>query len=361
MESAAPAAADPIPPPTTSSNSSLFLQETLLSSPVLHYENIKSTASNLASDLHNILQEHTGLDISTSEIANHYLDGLKYGLAGTTGTCLGNYCQYYQNNHDLLAICCANPLNPYNKLNRFLSFWSKTCLAFLLFSIFVYFRLQSLYEFMIVLCVTSPYGYFIDSMATCSIFYRSNYFVKCFHSLGFSILLLTSVLNVISLALGIAILILTKPNFSHFITQFLLSIVFDQLKPLYLGIFNWILHSWKGCLCLPQVSCCGSTPCPPRICPLLGFFPIKLLLNFYNLGKKNIPFHAYPLSPCCTHVMFSLMAGESTYHEDKEEFQAKYPNRIAIDKFKPDAQRESSMSHSVAQAVSSERVDQKQV
>lgn len=284
-----PSPSSPSPSPSSSSST---LHETLITQTKAQYaniQNITNKASEISIDMKNIaittIQQHTGLDITTSEIANHYLDGLKYGLAGTSGSCLGNYCQYYQNNHDLLAICCANPLNPYNKVNRFLSFWSKTCLAFLLFAVFVYFHIRSIYEFIIVLLITIPYGYFLDSMATCSHFYRSNYFVKCFHSIGFSILLLTSILNLISLAIGIAILIVTKPNFSHFITQFLLSIVFDQLKPLYLGIFNWILHSWKGCLCLPQISCCGSSPCPPRICPLLGLFPIRILLNMYNLGK----------------------------------------------------------------------------
>jgi nitrogen-specific signal transduction histidine kinase len=35
-----------------------------------------------------------GLDALLSEIANHYLDGLKYGMAGSDGTCWSNYVLY---------------------------------------------------------------------------------------------------------------------------------------------------------------------------------------------------------------------------------------------------------------------------
>lgn len=230
----------------------------------------------------------SGLEISESEIANHYLDGLKYGLAGSNGTCFSNYFRYYSNHHELLSICCADRRNPYNKVNHLLTFWSKSSLSFLLVTIFVYFHYKSIYEFLIILMIMSPYGYFIDSLATCAICYRYNYCIKCCGHIGFFFLILFSVINILAMILGIYILIQTKPNASHIITQFLLSILFDQLQPLYLGIFNWILHSWEGFLCLPQVSCCGSSPCPPRYYPLLGIFPIKLILESYSLGKEIV-------------------------------------------------------------------------
>jgi hypothetical protein len=251
---------------------------------------IQDTSITVANKTITKIQETTtsmisGLEISESEIANHYLDGSKYGIAGTNGTCCSNYFKYYLNQHELISICCADHRNPYNKVNHLLSFWSKTTLSFLLFAVFVYVHFKSIFEFLIVLMIMSPYGYFIDAMATCSVFYRYNYCVKCCSGVGLSILILTAFLNLISIVAGVYILVKTKPDATHFITQFLLSIVFDQIQPLYLGIFNWILHSWEGCLCLPQISCCGSYPCPPRFCPLLSIFPIKFILNMYSLGK----------------------------------------------------------------------------
>lgn len=228
-----------------------------------------------------------GLNEQDKEIANHYLDGSKYGLPGSNGTCFSNYLRYYANNHEILAICFADKRNPYNKWNRLLSFWSKSCLSFLLFAIFSKYKLQSILELIIVLVIMSPYGYFIDSMATCSYFYRQNCCVKVFHSLGFFILLLTALINIFTLVLAIIFLIYYKPKPAHIVTQFLLSILFDQLQPLYLGIFNWILFSWKGCLCLPQIQCCGCCgcpACPPRFLPILGLYPIQFLLGLYSLG-----------------------------------------------------------------------------
>ena len=179
-----------------------------------------------------------GLDQQEKEISNHYLDHMRYGLAGSDGSCLSNYIKYHQNNHELLGICYADPRNPYNKRNRFLSFFSKVSLSFLLFAIFSEINYPYYLEVIIVVAILSPYGYFIDAISTCSFFYRHNFLVKTFHSLGCFILFLIFILNIFNLILGIVLLFYYKPTSIAILGQFLLSILFDQLKPLYFDIFN---------------------------------------------------------------------------------------------------------------------------
>jgi hypothetical protein len=195
-----------------------------------------------------------------------------------------------------------------------------------------YDRLNSLLEVLIVVAIMSPYGLLIDSLATCSYFYRQNCCVNFITSAGFAVLVLISLLNILSLGTAIALLLMNQPNPTYFIAQFLLSILIDQLQPLVLGLFNWTLHSWEGCLCLPQISCYGSSPCPPRLYPLLGLCPIRFVLGWYNLG-------------------------EQTYHEDKVEFQKKYPDRIAIDRFKPQVMAQQVTTASAAASVTVTHVE----
>ncbi len=48
-----------------------------------------------------------------ADIANHYIGGLKYGMAGSDGSCTSNYIWYMTNNHDVLSIFFADQRNPF--------------------------------------------------------------------------------------------------------------------------------------------------------------------------------------------------------------------------------------------------------
>jgi hypothetical protein len=61
-------------------------------------EYVKDSATNLV----------RGLEISESEIANHYLDGQKYGLAGSDGSCWSNYFRYYQSTRAVVYLLCRS-------------------------------------------------------------------------------------------------------------------------------------------------------------------------------------------------------------------------------------------------------------
>jgi len=62
----------------------------------------------------------------------------------------------------------------------------------------------------------------------------------------------------------------------------------------------WLVHSWRGVLCCPQIHS-TDTVC----CPLLDTFPFNLALGFLGLG-------------------------DTTYDDDKEEFQRHFPGQVCI-------------------------------
>lgn len=69
------------------------------------------------------------LPISLSNSLN-----LVFGYPGTDGGIFSNYRQYVKNNHPLLSICLASPLNPFGRKERILVFLNS-----LFFAIFVTF------------------------------------------------------------------------------------------------------------------------------------------------------------------------------------------------------------------------------
>mmetsp|Transcript_21434 Transcript_21434/g.31053 ORF Transcript_21434/g.31053 Transcript_21434/m.31053 type:complete len:333 (+) Transcript_21434:80-1078(+) len=253
------------------------------------------------------------LDQLDSEIANHYLDGLKYGLAGSDGSFMSNYTRYYCNHHEILAIFCADKRNPYSKTRRFLSIWSKSALSFMLLAVFKTTNgLSNLAQVVIVVLVMSPFGLLIEGLSTCAPCHRANYCVLWGRRLGAFFLWIIALFTLVAVILGVFLLSTNRVDLWTFVLDFLVSILLDQLSPIYLGIFNWLLQSWGGMLCLPQFYCCGHY-LPSKFLPILTTFPVQFLLGLYHLG-------------------------ESTYAEDKELFEKQYPDRVAVDKMKDGSQ-----------------------
>ena len=233
----------------------------------------------------------SGLEKLEAEIADHYLSGSKYGLAGSNGSFSANYRRHLFNNHDILSICCADKRNPYNKINRLYALWNKVTLSFFLAALFLadatnteldkiesnqaaQDSLTSLFIFLII----APYGYIIDSLATCWLCHGYNFCVKWSHRCGCFTLLVMSFAGLLFLAAGIAILIAVPHSTTstrHFVWTFVESNLYDQVSPIIFGIWNWILVSWKGVFCLPTCycyccCCCCGMNCPPKAVSVLS-------------------------------------------------------------------------------------------
>lgn len=275
---------------------------------------IHGHASTLVRDL------VSGEEKLQNEISNHYLEGLKYGMAQSDGSISSNYWRYMTNRH-VLGLCCASRQNPINKRNNLCLMWNSLSLTFLLSSIF--YALPKTNSFIrggIIAVIMGPYSALMYSVAACQPFHRHNRCVRSAHQCGCAMLALFSALGALFVAAAVIIIVHSGEDIVIVATTFLISMLFEQLMPFYLGVFNWIFVSWKGFLCCPQCACaclglrCKST----RFMPLLGLWPIRLVLNAYYLG-------------------------ESTYEEDKEIFKQKYPGRIAID----DVSREAPVDNSL--------------
>lgn len=266
----------------------------------------------------------SGEDLVRNQISNHYLDGLKYGMEGSNGSCLSNYFRYMRNNHDILGICFASKSNPMSKRNKFFMVWNTLTLTFLLSTIFTEMDLtDNFLEALIVALIIVPYSFILFHVAACQICHRQNCCVKWAHRCGCATLLMFSLLSLFYLIGAIIILVHTKSDYRDLIITFGASLLLEQFMPFFLGIFNWIFVSWKGFLCLPQCgcSCLGMRCVSVRFFPLLGLFPIRIVLNAYYLG-------------------------ESTYAEDRDIFKEKYPGRIAIDDVPKDAMDNSVLTSS---------------
>ena len=284
---------------------------------------------------------------------------------GSNGTKWSNYTRYTGNNHELLSVCCANKRNPYSTKKRAISFWNKACLAFLLSIAFVAYNdpknfAGEMLESLIIACIMTPYGHLLDFLAQCTYCHRENVCIKTARFCGSFALSLFFALSFVNIVGGIVILFCHEDgacsasqarSMSGFLVSFVFSLIFEQVLPLLTGSFNWIFYSWNGCLCCPVCKCycssfwgcllcclCTEEPngadsdssksnnvvcvCPIKYsyCSLLTCFPIRKVLNVYNLA-------------------------ENTYDDDKKLFQEKYPGRVSIDDVSNVMQSDDDMSN----------------
>ena len=268
-----------------------------------HLDALHEQATMLAKDL------VSGEEELQNEISNHYLSGLKYGMEGSAGSCCSNYVRYMSNHHPILGTCCASKRNPMSRRNHIFMLWNILSITFLLScSIYILPDLGPWFEALYVAAIVAPYSFILHNLAVCSVCHKYNVCVKWSHRFGCGMLSILSILGVFYVIGAVLILFETGENIPRVMTTFLLSVLLEQLMPFYFGCFNWVLLSWRGCFCFPLCgfTCRGQRCESIRFCPLLGFLPVRLLLNAYYMG-------------------------ESTYEEDKTIFQEKYPGRIAID------------------------------
>jgi hypothetical protein len=254
-----------------------------------------------------IEEEFTGgLDAMDKDIATHYLDKMKYGVAGSDGTWSSNYWRYMCNTHPILSIFLADKRNlARSKMNNFLVFFNKTALSFLLSVVLALTTSSSYQQIGITVIITVPFGLLVDGLATCEPCHRRNRCVKWSHILGSCMLWF-----LFPFAVGMFLagsLVLDAVNAPNIAGNFVLSVALDQLMPFYLGIFNWLVVDWEGFLVFPTINVCGHLFPPKKIFPILGLFPVRMALGTYCLCEK-------------------------TYEQYRVEFMTKFPYRIAVDK-----------------------------
>jgi len=289
-------------------------------------------ASTIVSDL--ILK---GREKNDYEIAESYLEKKKYGLEGSDGSFRLNYAVYVNNHHQLVSLCCASKKNPFSRLRRLLSLINKISFALLLaIAVNVLTSKHQRNEFssrtfisvsFIISLIIGAYGFLLENIATCYICNKTNICVNPMRGCSMFVLVALAVPSIAACGISIYILI-NYPTDHIFVVQTVLSVLLDFLSFFYLGIINWMLVSWRGCLCLPMFPyyCCCCTKSkddntdivvegfPPRFLPLLGCWPCRFALNLCHLGER-------------------------TYLEDKVEFGMKYPGRVAVDDFREDIGR----------------------
>lgn len=294
------------------------MKEPLLSRPV---QNANSTVQALAKDtvkvaaitanitaqaVRTIVGGRTELD---AQIANHYLDGMKYGLAGSDGSFWSNYKRYTLNNHELLSLFFADKRNPLDKKRRFLILFNKWSLSLLLAAAFlVSWSGDSFTQAFVISIVMGPYGLILNQLGACTICTKTNACVNISSTLGFMALLCFSLLSVMYVVAAALILHynISEHQTSAFLQSFFFANIFDSLSFFYFGILNWVLVSWNGWLILPIFFQYNGRNFPPQLCPLLGIPPLSLLLGLFDLGG-------------------------TTYGEDKAAFEKAYPGRICVD------------------------------
>ena len=283
----------------------------------------KRDATSLASSLRVVaVAGRTPLD---AEIANHYIDGLKYGVAGSDGSFWSNYYYHTINNHELLSLFFADKRNPYNKPRRLFVIFSKISLSLLLSALFGLIHkndLDSSYntseyfvpsipqfsDSFIISLILCPYGYILDKIATCWIFNRANCCtgINAASMLGYCTLFTIALVSIFYLIAGILVIVYELHN-EHYLKVFVISNLLDYLSYFYYGLWNWYLISWEGFLCIPILPWCRKQGIPGRFYPIYAWWIVQKFLQMYNL---------------C----------ESTYTEDKLSFQERFPERIAVDR-----------------------------
>lgn len=154
--------------------------------------------------------------------------------------------------------------------------------------------------------ILSPYGYILDSLASCTLCTRANFHTWLFTKLSYCTLFWIAFVSVFILVAGIVIAVVELKT-NEFIKVFFLSQLLDYASYFYFGIWNWYFLSWEGCLLIPVFPLWGSTGCPPRFMPVFAFWPIKAFLQLYGLCQ-------------------------STYAEDRAAFQQLFPGRVAVDR-----------------------------
>lgn len=271
-------------------------------------------------------------DLHELEIASHYVERLKYGMAGSNGSCCSNYIHHTLNNNEIVSICCADKRNPYDKKRRLVVLFSKISLSLLLAVIFatklhdkvevpyVHYVLYTRrlipsyifdysFETIVIAIIIGPYGILLDSIASCYVCTRWNTCVWVSSGCGFVILMLYGVLSAIFIITAVTITMYALDS-NTFLLSFLLSNLFDQLSYFYFRIWNWLLVSWRGILCCPRFPTTCHTPgdeeCPGEWCPILHIPPLSFLLSMYGMGQK-------------------------TYVEDRADFFEKFPGRICVE------------------------------
>lgn len=188
-----------------------------------------------------------------------------------------------------------------------MSVWSKASVSFFLLALFATrYTINNMVQIIVTVVIMVPLGLLLDALAKCDMCHRSNLCVNASRTCGGGILTLIGLVCILFAAAGVYLIEKAPIPLRGFLTNFAITLALEELQPLYMGIWNWLLLSWKGFLCFPQCRCCGRTIPSQSVVPLLGLFPIKFLLNLYEMG-------------------------ESTYYEDKNIFLEKYPNRKAID------------------------------
>jgi len=272
-----------------------------------------STASSSSQKLASLIVK--GREPREAAIANHYLDQVKYGMPGSDGTCESNYWRYTRNNHELLAIFCADKSNPLGTFRRVLILFTKFSL-YLLLSVVLEGYQELDYAIAIIFPAVQIYSTILKWIGQCPYCTRNNTCLFTSQFLSKSILTykaLSSILTFISAVY----LIHHVPHKGEYVQTLWICILLEQFLFFYFGFLNWVLVSRKGCCCLPQFYCPNGAHNCPTLCPenkfpafsywpLLSWYPVKLCLQCVELG-------------------------DDTYIEDKEKFRTKYPHLIRID------------------------------
>jgi hypothetical protein len=235
---------------------------------------------------------------------NHfYLEELKYGYPGTDGTTLSNYIAYARNNHELLAIFYSDPHNPYKRYRRMLVHINDLSLQlFLAAAIAVSGADMGFFgEGLLVAIISGPYISLLKEAATCSLCTKENCCLSLAHGCGDCVLFFCVLFSLIYIAIA-AILAISQ---SYFYASFFISVITRYLLFFVAGISNWILVSWGGVCCIPQMRTKEGVWPKEKTCAIWTFWPIRWFMN-------------------------TLYLCESTYEEDKKAFQEKYPGKVCI-------------------------------
>lgn len=177
--------------------------------------------------------------------------------------------RYTGNHHEACSMCFADKRNPYDKKRRFLSFWNKAALAFLLSILSAAFThpksfFEEALESAVIACILTPYGLMLDALGRCSFCHRQNVCVGGARCCGSCALGSFFVLSVCNVAGGLVVIFChgggtcsvdQAHELGNFLFFFALSLVLEQVIPVVTGSLNWALYSWKGCLCCPVCRC----------------------------------------------------------------------------------------------------------
>ena len=271
-----------------------------------------------------------GKSVSNEHEAYHImvLEEGKYGYQFTNDSRFKNYIQYLRNQHPLLKLFLASDHHPQTFLQRLMEFWSVySVMFFMLLLLNAFFfkegenpvsevrdwlfniandeagtegdfdsHLESFLRAFVTYMVVSPYSLLVRSAYSCLCCRKHNCCVDLLTGFGSLLLFVTSCVGGCLLCASFYLIHVisegdtegTKATVTDCFEEFSYTLVMDWGFFCVGNAVSYMVASYRGCFCFPQLHWFGGARLPPApICPCLQSCCCETMRAMFSMGGNS--------------------------------------------------------------------------